>query len=468
MTPNHKLQTLFVPAALVFLFLAALAFRPLLPVDETRYMSVAWEMWLRGDWLAPLTLNFELYHHKPPLLFWMINAFWSVFGVNRWAGLIPIFLASMTCLYLTKKLAGKIFKIQDGSFSTVPVLMVGSFPFIIYSTLVMFDLTLTVFVLLALLALLSYADKGKWRYIFAMALALGLGVLTKGPVAWLYVIFPVVFAPLWLPEKRNWWAWYGACALAFVLSLVPVSCWLVPVLKASNPDFAFWLIWEQTAGRITGNMGSAHARPLYFYIPLLPILFLPWAFLPGFWKNIRGIKDDFKTSVGLRFLTFWVVPVIAAFSLIGGKQPHYLLPLLPGIILFIAYQTKEDTGKLIKISAFMVMLAITGQGIAGQTVFKKYDLQPLANYVSAHQDRDWAFVRKYQGELTFLGRLHAGLDSELRTNLPQWFKEHPDGYAVVRYNKPDEISAFHMIMTVPYRGKNMGIFSALPPSESKK
>ena len=58
---------------------AAILTRPLLPVDETRYLAVAWEMWLGGDYLVP-HLNGETYSHKPPLLFWLINLGWGVFG----------------------------------------------------------------------------------------------------------------------------------------------------------------------------------------------------------------------------------------------------------------------------------------------------------------------------------------------------------------------------------------------------
>ncbi len=39
--------------------------RPLFPIDETRYVSVAWEMYLSGDYFVP-TKNGELYGHKPP------------------------------------------------------------------------------------------------------------------------------------------------------------------------------------------------------------------------------------------------------------------------------------------------------------------------------------------------------------------------------------------------------------------
>ena len=48
--------------------LAYILLRPLLPVDETRYLTVAWEMWTSGSYIVP-HLNGEPFSHKPPLLF---------------------------------------------------------------------------------------------------------------------------------------------------------------------------------------------------------------------------------------------------------------------------------------------------------------------------------------------------------------------------------------------------------------
>ena len=64
------------------LVVVALTLRPLLPIDETRYLSVAWEMWLRHDWLVP-HLNGSPYPDKPPFLFWGILLGWRVFGRQR-------------------------------------------------------------------------------------------------------------------------------------------------------------------------------------------------------------------------------------------------------------------------------------------------------------------------------------------------------------------------------------------------
>ena len=80
MTAEKLLKALWLPLVALALFLTAAIFRPLFPIDETRYMSVAWEMISRNGWMQPLTMNFEPYHHKPPLLFWLIGGFWEILG----------------------------------------------------------------------------------------------------------------------------------------------------------------------------------------------------------------------------------------------------------------------------------------------------------------------------------------------------------------------------------------------------
>ena len=102
-------RRLWLPLTVFILYLAAICFRPLLPIDETRYASVAWEMFMRQDWLKPLTMNFEPYHHKPPLLFWFIDASWAIFGVSRWAATLPVALSSLASVYLTVVLGRLLF-----------------------------------------------------------------------------------------------------------------------------------------------------------------------------------------------------------------------------------------------------------------------------------------------------------------------------------------------------------------------
>lgn len=438
------------------LFLTAVLYRPLLPIDETRYMTVAWEMRLHDGWLDPLTLNFEPYHHKPPMLFWLINLFWSVFGVSRWAGLIPIVLSSLSVVFLTIRLIKKM--MPEGTVDPVKVtfLVLGSVPFLIYSTLVMFDLMLTAFVLASLLCLLTYAEKRQFRYMFFMGLFIGLGVLTKGPVAYLHVIFPMLLGPFWVHGFKKPVSWYGDCFAALFLSVFPVCLWLLPVLARSDNQFAFWLVWEQTAGRMTGSFNGAHARPFYFYLPIVPLLFAPWVFFPSFWRNLKKISGN---RPEIRFLACWIIPVLLSFCIISGKQPHYLLPLLPAAILFI-YSQIQDVGRqtIRNMAICLLAIMVIGQAAVSDTFFKNYDLHPISTYVRDNADHPWAFVRNYHGEIGFLAGMKKPVKDRQLHEIDQWFKENPNGFAVIRYKTEADVAKYEKLFSQRYRGKHLGVF----------
>lgn len=82
--------------------------RPVLPVDETRYLSVAWEMQRDGSFVVP-HLNGEIYSHKPPLLFWLINLVWSVIGVSEIAARLVAPAFGVLGVALTWRLGGRLF-----------------------------------------------------------------------------------------------------------------------------------------------------------------------------------------------------------------------------------------------------------------------------------------------------------------------------------------------------------------------
>lgn len=452
-------QTIWPLAVMAVLFLTAFLYRPLLPIDETRYMTVAWEMRLHDGWLSPLTLNFEPYHHKPPLLFWLINISWSIFGISRWAGLIPIVLASTGVIFLTVRFIKMMMPDGAAEHLKITLLLLGSVPFLIYSTLVMFDMTLTAFVLASFLCLLSYAEKRKFRYAFLMGLFIGLGVLTKGPVAYLYVIFPMLLGPLWVNNFTKPVSWYGDCFAAIFVSIFPVAVWLLPVLAQSDNHFAFWLLWEQTAGRVTGNFSDAHVRPFYFYLPLIPLLFAPWVFFPAFWRTLKTLTGN---RPEIRFLACWLIPVFLAFCFIRGKQPHYLLPLLPGIIFFLYIFMHDVSLRAIRNTALvLVATVVVGQAVASQIYFKNYDLAPIAAYIRNNPDHPWAFVRNYHGEVGFLAKLKTPITDRQMDEIDSWFKENPDGWAIIRYKKDEDVSKYTKVFSQGYRGKKLGIFKPI-------
>src|SRR5688500_14136832 len=113
-----------ITAAWALLVAAALALRPILPVDETRYLSVAWEMWVRGDFLVP-HLNGLPYSEKPPLLFWLFLLGWKVFGVNDWWPRLVPALFALANLLLTAALARRLWPARPRVARAAPWVLLG-------------------------------------------------------------------------------------------------------------------------------------------------------------------------------------------------------------------------------------------------------------------------------------------------------------------------------------------------------
>ena len=88
-------------------------------------------------------------------------------------------------------------------------------------------------------------------------------------------------------------------------------------------------------------------------------MLLPWPLA------LRGRFEAMKALLrerGARLALAWVVPTVIAFSLIGGKQAHYLLPLLPGVALLFAVAL--DRGFDVRIGIASVLLIAAGLVLA--------------------------------------------------------------------------------------------------------
>ncbi len=258
-------------ALLVLLVLA----RPLLPIDETRYLAVAWEMRLSGD-IFHLTRNFESYAHKPPLLFWLINAVWLVAGVSEIAARFVGPACAVAAVVATGGLARRLWP-DDAQIALRAMVALASFSaFAVYGSAVMFDALQAVIVVLAI-GLLWRIGQGRderrlWLW---LGVALGAGVLAKGPVMLVHVLPALLAMPLWAGHPPPARRLLRGTGLALLVALGVVALWLVPALATGDGAFRRELLWTQTAARVTGDMG--HPRPIWFLLALLPCCSSPGA-----------------------------------------------------------------------------------------------------------------------------------------------------------------------------------------------
>lgn len=329
--------------ALLALLLATGLQRPLLPIDETRYASVAWEMWTRGDFLLPV-LNGEPYAHKPPLLFWLMHAGWALFGVGEaWPRVIsPLFGAAT--LLLTAHLARQLWPTRPEVARMAPFILLSCLLFSYFATALMFDVMLCFFVTLGLVGLVRAAHSGAGAGGFAL-LGVGLAgaLFSKGPVALLHLLPLALLAPLWLrgppPPWRRW-------ALGVLLSLLAAAAlilaWAVPAAAAGGEAYRNAIFWGQTAGRMGDSF--AHRAPPWFYLAWLPLLLAPWLLWPRWWRGAHAAWPQLRAETGVRLVLLGCLFCLLAFSLISGKRWHYLLPEFPLFALFVARALEAPPG----------------------------------------------------------------------------------------------------------------------------
>jgi 4-amino-4-deoxy-L-arabinose transferase-like glycosyltransferase len=304
--------------------------RPLWPIDETRYVGVAWEMWQRGDFLVP-HLNGQPYSHKPPLLFWLIHAGWAVLGVNDWwPRLIPALFAIWS-LALTRQLARLLWPERERIPTLASWILLGSLLWTVFATLTMFDMLVAAFAALGVLGLARAWSGRAALGLVTFGLAIGGGVLAKGPVILLHLLPAALLAPWWMGERgprRS--RWYAGVALASALGAALALAWALPAARAGGPEYERAIFWGQTAGRVAASF--AHRQPWWWYLPLLPVLLFPWLAWPPCWRALAGLRP-LARDCGVRLLLAWVVPAFVALSLVSGKQAQYLLPLVIGFSL---------------------------------------------------------------------------------------------------------------------------------------
>ncbi len=327
----------WLPLWTVVALLAIFSHGPM-PLYSTRTLAVAWEMWNQGHWLVP-HINGQPYSEKAPLLFWLIQSGWFVFGVNDiWPRVLEVLVGGAQ-LVLISLLARRLFPSRPWMAKATPWMLLAFAYAFLFGLQIMYDVLLATWTLAALLCLTPKPQRAEPRWLL-FGLCIGLGLLTKGPVMLLHIIFPWLLGPLWNDWARQHRArWYGRGVLALLLGGAMLLAWALPAGFSGGEAYRQRLFFTQTAGRVVDKLSAGkdlqnHAEPFWFYLLWLPLLLFPFSGWPRVWVAIAGLRRPLEP--GLRFALCWLIPGFIVFSLISGKQLYYPLPEFGGIALLMA------------------------------------------------------------------------------------------------------------------------------------
>lgn len=305
---------------------------PLIHPDETRYAQIPAEMLASGDYVVP-TLDGEPYLDKPPLLYWLTAGIYQVLGVSEGSARLAAALAALgTALagfWIGRRVVGERAAWVGTLLFATTLGILGSGRFLTTDPLLV--TMVTVSLLAAIVAIGGDRYRPGW-WILAGVVG-GFGVLTKGPVA-LVLLLPPMIVGRWLsgsPVRLTLGRWVAFLAPIAVLT----TPWFV-LISETQPRFVSYFFLRHHFQRFVDAFD--HALPWWIYLPTILVLLLPWTVaLPRLIARAVSRRAEVREGRTREegYLVLSALWTIGFFSLSSSKLPSYVLPAVPAIGLLL-------------------------------------------------------------------------------------------------------------------------------------
>jgi 4-amino-4-deoxy-L-arabinose transferase-like glycosyltransferase len=330
LTRNRQTASTFLAVLLAcIVLLPLLGHRPLTNWDEGIYAEISREMLSLGL-LAP-HWNYQPWFEKPPLMLWITAAFFKIFGVTEfWAragsALSGVCIVALLHTWLARK------DILAAWLSTF--ILLGTFGFLHVCRVGEMDVLLSLGCCIGLCGLTAIQDRqlSGW-YLFWAGLAIAL--MAKGAASIVLIIAALLFAAVerWNATRlgRSFW-------LGLLLFLALVLPWHLYMFHRFGASFLTEYLGFHVLARATHQI-EEHNTHWWYYLRVLLISAAPFALLYPF-----AIVDSFRRRE-LRAWAIFAVVVVAFFTAVQTRLPHYIAPAYPALALltsvFLADRLRE-------------------------------------------------------------------------------------------------------------------------------
>ena len=327
---------------LTLLLLASLTFflglgrQAITDSDEAFYAEAAREMVEGGDWLTP-HYNYEERWQKPALYYWFTAAAFAATGSTEFMARFGAALSGAGLMLLTWATARRLTARDDAAWIAGAIAATCSGYFLM-ARAALPDLPLAFFITATIWSALRTADPAEeaatsWAVL--AGLAAGLGFLTKGPVA--LVIPAIVLPPIWWRERRTIALRTSHLAIALVVFAISGLPWYVAMTYSHGVAYLQSFFIADNLERFATTRFNG-PREVAYYVPIVIGGLLPWAIfllvLP--WRTVNDVARRRRTLTDVEWrLLIWTIAPLLLFTASIGKQPRYILPVLPPLAMML-------------------------------------------------------------------------------------------------------------------------------------
>jgi 4-amino-4-deoxy-L-arabinose transferase-like glycosyltransferase len=337
--------------------------------DEPRNAGCAAEMMAHGDWVVPV-FNAEMRTHKPVLLYWLMIAAYSAFGVNEFAARFPSALLTIGTALCTCEMGRRLFSQRAGMWAGIVIatslmLVVAGRAATPDATLIFCStLAMTLFVG-AIPAVSGNPNEGcqvnlSWSRAMGIFGAMGLAALAKGPVGILLptatiALFQVIsarrnvaaapdgwrerfldFASKFVPKQVWKAAWQLRPITALLVTLAVAAPWYIWVGIRTDGEFLRGFFLEHNLGRALNTMEGHRGNVLFYPLTLLIGMF-PWSVfaVPLIIDVTQRVRRSEGVQPGYVLALCWLVVYLGVFSVAKTKLPSYITPCYPAVAMML-------------------------------------------------------------------------------------------------------------------------------------
>lgn len=365
-----------------FLYFFSMGHYPLIDVDETRYVSMAREMFHTKDFLT-LHLNSDFFFEKPPLYFWIESVFFMLFRhVSEVSARIPVALTATYGVFLVYFLGRKISSKKYGMISAL--ILASCFEYIVLARVAILDMLLAVCIATSAFAgiytLFCSENYKKYFWWFAYIFA-GFGLLAKG-VPGLAIPVITVFAAYVIAKRTDEMfkpLYFIPGLIFFFIISIP---WHMVMLHQYGHYFFHEYVYKHHVERFVNSNELGRKEPFWYFFGVFFLGFMPWIFsfisqiVVYLKKYVKNTFDYFSKFNDLQRLEQFIllnavyfIVVFLFFSMASTKLPTYILPaMFPASLIlgkfWFDFICKDENERAINISTLVLNFAFLGAAAA--------------------------------------------------------------------------------------------------------